>query len=236
MCDFKFCGSFCWRNIHLREIICSNDKMLGQSSSLWLSINLAFLSLAKLAPASSHPWRKKCCVCCWRETNLPSSRPGICCLTRWKMLLNASEWRKERSVSEAEEELVMTSPENTIREVTSKLSHGVSLDMSPGSTLSTTPVETPVQTPDTSPDIILVLGFSQQDVLNRHRHFSIDAGEMDPNHAYCMTTGCLILWSPWLGWWRGIWGSGGQEGGARAGGACQSESQAEEKDAVCSQV
>ena len=100
-------------------------------------------------------------------------------------------FEKERGVSEVEE-LVLTSPENMIREVTSASSHGVSPDMSLGSSLSTSPGATPVPTPDTSPDISLVLGSSQQDVLNRHRHFSIDAGETDPNHAYCM-----IDWMPY---------------------------------------
>ena len=69
---------------------------------------------------------------------------------------------------------------------------GPSPQVSPGSSTIVSPVETPVQTPDTSPEGSFSVDLFQQDVLNRHRHFSIAAGETDPERDYCM-----IDWMPY---------------------------------------
>ena len=69
---------------------------------------------------------------------------------------------------------------------------GPSPQVSPGSSLIATPVVTPVQTPVTSPEGSFLADSPQQDVLHRHRHFSIAAGEADPDRAYCM-----IDWMPY---------------------------------------
>ena len=69
---------------------------------------------------------------------------------------------------------------------------GPSPQVSPGSSTIVSPVETPVQTPDTSPEGSFSVDLFQQDVLNRHRHFSIAAGQTDPERDYCM-----IDWMPY---------------------------------------
>ena len=84
-----------------------------------------------------------------------------------------------RDASTEAEELGVSSLDSTLREMAA--------ESSPGSSL--TP---PVHTPDPSPDASMASESFQQDVLSRHRHFSIDAGETDPGHAYCM-----IDWLPY---------------------------------------
>ena len=69
---------------------------------------------------------------------------------------------------------------------------GPSPQVSPGSSTIVSPVATPVQTPHTSPEGSFSVDLVQQDVLHRHRHFSIAAGETDPERDYCM-----IDWMPY---------------------------------------
>ena len=69
---------------------------------------------------------------------------------------------------------------------------GPSPQVSPSSSMIVSPVETPIQTPHTSPEASFSADLSQQDVLNRHRHFSIAGGETDPARDYCM-----IDWMPY---------------------------------------